>query len=326
MPAEHRADIDHELARLLLIHNQVSGRSIQHLSPAEARSLSDETSSPARRAWSVPSIEDHLVPGPAGPVRVRTYHPRPGETRPLVVFFHGGGWVLGSVDGHDAIARRLCLESDAVVVSVDYRLAPEHPFPAAAEDAIAATRHLLDHAADFGGDPARVAVAGDSAGGHLAAVAALGTRGDDGSPLTAQYLIYPITDFDFERESMRSNASGKLLETEGMKWFWNHFCPDPSTRTDWRASPLRASSHEGLPPAIVTLAAHDPLFDEGLAYARRLEDAGIQTTVRIARDLVHGYISLEDASDRCHRRTTADHQAFAAILHGHRPPNNEDAS
>ena len=317
MSLEHQTTIDHQLARLLSIHNEVAGRRIEHLSPIEARAASDAISSSSRRTWKVASIEDRTIPGAAGPLPVRVYHPTAEKTRPLVIFFHGGGWVLGSIESHDSIARRLCVESGSVVVSVDYRLAPEHPFPAPVEDAIAATRHLLAHAADLGGDPDRVAVAGDSAGGHLAAVAALGTRGDDGPPLTAQYLIYPITDSDFDRESMRSNASGKLLETEGMKWFWNHFCPDEAMRVDWRASPLRAASLAGLPPTLVTLAGHDPLFDEGLAYARRLDEAGVPTTVRIAPDLIHGYISLEDASVRCDECTSEDHRTFAALLHGH---------
>ena len=316
MSLEHQATIDHQLARLLSIHYEVAGRRIQHLSPNEARAVSDALSSPSRRAWQVASIEDRTIPGDAGPIAVRVYHPTPGEPRPLVIFFHGGGWVLGSLDSHDSIARRLCLESDSVVASVDYRLAPEHPFPAPVEDAIAATRHLLTHAADFGGDPERVAVAGDSAGGHLATVAALGTRGDEGPSLAAQYLIYPITDSDFDRDSMRSNASGMLLETEGMRWFWNHFCPDETARADWRASPLRAASLAGLPPTLVTLAGHDPLFDEGFAYALRLEEAGVPTTVRIAPDLIHGYISLEDASVRCDECTHEDHRTFAALLRG----------
>ena len=317
MSDEHRAEIDPDISRLLQISNATDGPHLDRMTPADARAWADRMFSPPSRPWSVPLVEDRSIPGPAGPLRVRLYHPAPGKRRPLVVFFHGGGWVLSTVDSYDPVARRLCVEADAAVVSVEYRLAPEHPFPAAPEDAIAATEHLLDRATDFGGDPDRIAVAGDSAGGHLAAVAALGVRDRPGPSLALQYLVYPIVDDDFDRESMHHNGTGRILERDGMVWFWNQFCPDHQDRKDWRAVPLRASTLAGLPPALVTLAAHDPLFDEGLAYARRLEDAGVQTTVRIARDLIHGYISLEDASERCHRRTSEDHRAFASLLHGH---------
>lgn len=317
MPAQHRDELDPDIARLLQLRDATDAPPVQTMTPIEARAWADRMFGPPERAWSVPHIEDRSIPGPDGDLRVRLYHPAPGRTRPLVIFFHGGGWVLSSVDSYDAVARRLCLEADAAVVSVEYRLAPEHPFPAAPDDAIAATRHILDHATAFGGDPARVAVAGDSAGGHLAAVAALGVRDHPGASLALQYLVYPIVDDDVTRESMRANGTGRVLETAGMTWFWQLFCPDAKDREDWRARPLHAASFRDLPPALVTLAAHDPLFDEGLEYARRLEDAGVQTTVRIARDLIHGYVSLEDASPRCHARTSEDHRTFAALLHGH---------
>ena len=310
-----RDEIDPDVARLLQISHATDSARVTEMTPADARAWATRTSPKPRQPWTVPLVEDRRIPSTGGTLGVRLYHPAPGATRPLIVYFHGGGWVLGTVERADPIARRLCVETDAAVVSVEYRLAPEHPFPAGPQDAIDATAHCLDHAREFGGDPRRVAVAGDSAGGHLAAVAALGVRDRPGPSLALQYLIYPIIDDDPTYQSMRSNGSGRLLERDGITWFWNHFCPDPADRSDWRAVPLRAPTLAGLPTCVMTLAAHDPLLGEGLAYGRRLEDVGVRTTIRIARDLVHGYVAFESASERCHERIGEDHRIVAALLH-----------
>lgn len=285
------------------------------LTPAEARAWSRTMITAPATPSAIDSVRSESVPGADGDLEVRIYHPASGETRPLLVHFHGGGWVLGSLDEADETCRRIAREADVVVVSVDYRLAPEHRYPAAVDDALAATRHVLAEPARFGAAPDRVGVSGDSAGGHLAAVTALGLRNEKTTPpLALQYLIYPVTDCDFERASMISNAHGRLLETEGMRWFWDHFCPDPERRLEWTASPIRAESLEGVAPAIVALAAHDPLFSEGLAYARRLEEAGVTTSIRIARDLIHGFFSLTAASERADEETRTLNRLAGALL------------
>lgn len=307
--------IDADVERLLTIVNDVSQPSIVSMTPAEARAWSKSTFTPPDRPIEVASVTDREIPGPAGSLTVRVYHPVPEGHRPLLVFFHGGGWVLGDLDGADPTARRLAVELDAVVASVDYRLAPEHPYPAGPEDAIAATRWLAEHAAELGADPERVGVGGDSAGGHLAAIAAIAMREEQGPRLNCQYLIYPVTDSDFTRESMVENARGRLLETEAMAWFWDHFCPDHDRRTEWLASPIRIDDMAGLPPAVVALAAHDPLYSEGLAYARRLEDAGVPIIVKVATDLIHGYFSLEVVGERCLEEIQLVNRLARPLLH-----------
>ena len=291
--------LDPDMERLIALSAATGQPSISRLTPQEARAWSDRLHVAPDPPHPIALVRDDSIPGPAGEIPVRVYHPAPEEPRPLLVHFHGGGWVLGDLDKADEVCRRMAEEADVVVVSVDYRLAPEHPHPAPGEDAIAATRHVLGETSRFGGRHDRVGVCGDSAGGHLAAIAALAMRDESMSPpLALQYLIYPVTDCDFERPSMISNATDRLLETESMRWFWDHFCPDHAQREAWTASPIRAESLEGVAPAIVALAAHDPLYSEGIAYARRLEESGVITTTRIARDLIHGYYGLTAASPR----------------------------
>ena len=264
--------------------------------PAEIRRRAAQNLSTAPTR-PIALVEDRAVAGAEGSLRCRLYHPAPGQLRPLLVYFHGGGWVLGSIEGADPTCRRIVDEADVAILSVDYRLAPEHPYPAPVEDARAATRYVLAHPGRFGADPSRIGVGGSSAGGHLAAVVAQTMR-DEGARLHLQYLIYPVTDCDFERPSMRANATGRGLETHEMKWFWNHFCPDLDRRLEWGASPVRRDDLTGLAPAVISLAGHDPLFSEGLAYARRLEAAGVPTETRIAPDLIHAFFELDAASPR----------------------------
>ena len=294
-----RTTLDPDMERLIALSAATGQPSITELTPEEARAWSDRLHVPPDPPRPLAMVRDDSIPGPAGEIPVRIYHPAPDDRRPLLLHFHGGGWVLGDLDKADEVCRRMADEADVAVVSVDYRLAPEHPHPAPIEDAVAATRHVLGDAARFGGRPDRVGVCGDSAGGHLAAISALAMRDEAASPpLALQYLIYPVTDCDFQRPSMIASARGRLLETDAMKWFWDHFCPDLEDRETWTASPIRAESLEGTAPAIVALAAHDPLYSEGIAYARRLEESGVTTTTRIARDLIHGFNGLTAASPR----------------------------
>lgn len=264
----------------------------------------------------VGSVEEIEVPGGAGPLPARVYRPdaeRPGGPdggggRATIAFFHGGGFTIGDLDSHDAACRTLCRAVDAVVVATGYRLAPEHPFPAAAEDAVAATRWVLEHAAELGCDRARVAVAGDSAGGNLAAVAAQQLRGAD-PPIAAQLLIYPATDLVSERPSHRENGSGYFLTRDDIEWFHGNYLPDAGAGLDPLASPLNADDLSGLPPAIVATAEFDPLRDDGDAYAEALADAGVRVIHRRFDDQVHGFLGMpafSTASDAAVRRLFAD--------------------
>jgi acetyl esterase len=274
-----------------------SGRPAYHtLSPKEARQLFRET-----RPASTPqppeigSVRNLPAEGPAGVIPLRVYRPKGvAETTalPVLVFFHGGGWVIGDLDTHDVLCRQLTAEAGISVVSVDYRLAPEHKFPAAADDAWAATRWVVAHARDLRVDPTRVAVGGDSAGGNLAAVVALEAR-DAGAPVLAlQVLLYPVTDVGAESQSYSDLADGYMLTRDGMRWFTAHYLAKPEDATDWRVSPLRAPSLAGVAPALVITAGYDPLRDEGDTYARRLRDAGVAVDHACFGGMLHGFAPM----------------------------------
>jgi acetyl esterase len=238
----------------------------------------------------VARVEDRSIPGPAGPIPVRVYTPQPGDGPfPVLVYFHGGGWVICNLDTHDATCRGLAKTAGCVVVSVDYRLAPEHRFPAAAEDCYAAAKYVVEHAAEFGGDPKRVAIGGDSAGGNLTAVVAQMARDKGGPRLVHQLLIYPATDAMLNTTSMRENATGYFLTTTLMEWFWNHYAPTEAERQNPYASPLRAADLRGLPPATVLTAEFDPLRDEGEAYAAKLSEAGVPVRLTRYDGMIHGF-------------------------------------
>ena len=223
-------------------------------------------------------------------IAVRAYRPVAKETLPALVFFHGGGWTIGDLDTHDVLCRQLAVGARCAVFSVDYRLAPEHPFPAAVDDCFSATRHVYLNSEKLKVDRARIAVGGDSAGGNLAAVVALMARDRGGLPLAYQLLVYPATDQRCEFPSHERNGVGYLLTKEGIQFFRSGYLPNPKDRTDWRASPLLAASHADLPPAFLLTAGYDPLVDEGRAYAERLAQAGVEVTFREYPDMVHGFV------------------------------------
>jgi acetyl esterase len=258
----------------------------------EAYAMLNATGSKAEMA----SVTDRTVPGPGGDIPVRIYVPttEPGP-RPVLVYFHGGGWVIGDLETHDSTVRALASGSGATVVSVDYRLAPEHPFPAALDDCLAAVRWVADHGAEIDVDPARLAVAGDSAGGNLAAAVALALR-DTGPALRAQVLVYPVTDGTLGEPSMDENGDGYFLTKATMAWFWDHYMGDRDRATEPAASVLHAPDEAlaGLPPALVVTAEFDPLRDEGEAYASRLAAAGVDVTTSRYDGMIHGFFSMGD--------------------------------
>ena len=219
---------------------------------------------------------------------LRVYRPVRGEPLPALVYFHGGGWTIGDLDTHDVLCRSLAVGARCAVVSVDYRLAPEHPFPAAVDDCVAATRYVAEHAREL--NIRGIAVGGDSAGGNLAATVALAARDAGGPRLAFQLLIYPATDQRCATASHERNAQGYLLTRDGIQYFRRAYLPHERDWTDWRASPLLAKSHANLPPALVITAGYDPLLDEGRAYAERLRAAGVEVEYREYADMVHGFV------------------------------------
>ncbi len=261
--------------------------------PAEAR----EGFAPVREMIGpgphVASVRDIEIPGQAGAIPARVYEPV-ADPPGVVVYYHGGGWVLGSVDDWDAVTRALAVASGCTLVSVDYRLAPEHRFPAAADDAYDALVWVASSLA--GGRP--VVVAGDSAGGNLAAVVAQRARDTSGPALALQVLVYPVTDHDFGLASYREYDGREfILNRADMVWFWDHYAPDVSARSNPYASPLRAASVSGLPPAWVLTAEHDPLRDEGRAYADRLRAAGVPVEHRHYETQIHAFFTLVNVLD-----------------------------
>jgi acetyl esterase len=233
--------------------------------------------------------------GPHGEIPLRLYRPlgtAPTDVLPALVYYHGGGWVIGDLDTHDTLCRELANGSGACVIAVDYRLAPEHRFPAAVDDAIAATLWVHRQAAELHVDPSRLAVGGDSAGGNLAAVVAIAARDLGTLPLAFQLLIYPATDQRRIAPSHQTNGQGLLLTTETMAYFTGHYVPDPEHYLDWRASPLLHADLAGLPAALVLTAGYDPLRDEGLAYAQRLSEAGNRCSQVCFERQIHGFITM----------------------------------
>ena len=245
-----------------------------------------------------PAIESSyllLAPSPAGLIPVRAYRPKGAgkdEVLPTLVYYHGGGWVIGDLDTHDVVCRTLANGARCAVFSVEYRKAPEAPFPAAVEDCFSALKFISENGKKLKTDSSRIAVGGDSAGANLAAVVALMARDAGGPALAFQLLIYPATDQQLGHPSIDSNGEGFLLTKQGMLYFRGHYLPRRQDWLDWRASPLLARSLAGLPPALVMTAGFDPLLDEGRAYAERLEKEGVATQYREYSNMVHGFITM----------------------------------
>lgn len=288
--------LDPQIATLLEQVNQAPPMSLG--TPEQAR-RSFRLLTAAAAAFG-PEVEvgetaDLELPGVAGELHGRLYRPAGADgPAPTLVFFHGGGFVIGDVLSYDAQCRTLCRDGETAVLSVDYRLAPEDPFPAAADDAVAATKWALDHADELGGDPGRVAVGGDSAGGNLAAVVTQALRGHTPA-LAAQLLLYPVTDFSTDRPSVAENGEGLFLTGDDMRWFREQYIGERD-RTNPRLSPLLAEDFSGLPPAVVITAEFDPLRDDGEAYAEALTSAGVPVVRRRFDGLIHGFFAMGTVS------------------------------
>jgi len=266
--------------------------------------IHQETPEAARRSYlerrfytqpappAMAEVRELAIEGPDGSIPARLYRPDSAEALGLMVYFHGGGWTIGNLDSHDVLCRQLAQSGGFAVLSVDYRLAPEHRFPAAVVDAVAATRWARRAASTIGCDPDRIAVAGDSAGGNLAAVVALALRDAGERWLRFQTLIYPATDMRMGAPSHQANGQGTLLTTETMAYFRAHYLPDAACWLDWRASPLLHPDHADLPPALILTAGFDPLRDEGREYADRLSEAGTAAQYVCFERQIHGFVTM----------------------------------
>ncbi len=288
--------LDVQAKALLQLIEQRGLPAVHEVSPQEARAAYRE-----RRFFTQPAapvmseVRDLAVPGPAGPIPCRSYRPAGAgadAVLPGLVYFHGGGFVIGDLDTHDVLCRELSNAGNCAVISVDYRMGPEHPFPAAVDDCLAVTRWVSSQAASLHIDPARLAVGGDSAGGNLAAVVAIAARDAGNLPLTFQLLIYPCTDFRNQTASHRDNGQGYLLTSDTIAYFYRHYLTDVEHKLDWRASPLLHTDLTRLPPALVLTAGFDPLRDEGLLYADRLSESGNRSQYACFERQVHGFITM----------------------------------
>ncbi len=246
----------------------------------------------------VAKVENRTIPSPDSEVPVRIYTPEGSGPFPILAWYHGGGMVVGDLDSADGTARNLCVGGNCVVVSVDYRLAPDTKFPGPAEDCMAATNWAINNAASINGDPSRLAVGGDSAGGNLAASVSLMVADRGGPEIVLQLLIYPMTDARSDTDSYRANAEGYSLTRTTMEWYWDQYLASKEDATNPYAAPLQAKSLAGQPRALVITAEFDPLCDEGEAYGKRLEEAGVETTVTRYDGVIHGFFSMSAVVDK----------------------------
>ena len=266
------------------------------VSPVEARA--NAKLRPRAPGPEVAKVEDRKIPGPDGDVPVRIYTPEGNGPFPILAWYHGGGWVIGDLDSADGSARNLCVGGKCVVVSVDYRLAPETKFPGPAEDCWSATVWAVENAASINSDPTRLAVGGDSAGGNLAAAMCLMAADRGGPEIALQLLVYPVTDVNFSTVSYDENADGYSLTKAGMEWYWEHYLSSAEDASNPYAAPLQAKSLAGQPPALVITGEYDPLRDEGEAYAKRLQEAGVEATSTRYDGVIHGFFNMGAVVDK----------------------------
>ena len=295
MPAT-RTPLEPDVRAYLDLAAAAGGPALNEMTPAEAREMFHFVLEMQGQAGDVWLVRDLAAPGPGADIPLRLYRPQAHRTLPVLLYMHGGGWVIGDLETHDRLCRAIANAAGCAVVAVDYRLAPEHRYPAASEDCYAALTWLAANADDLGVDAARVAVGGDSAGGHLSAVVAQMARDRDGPSLALQILHCPVADADFRTPSYEANADGYGLTRDSMRWFWDHYLPDAAARAAPMASPLQGDC-TGLPPALVQTAGYDPLRDEGLAYAAKLAAAGVEVTIHNHAGLSHDTLAMFGALD-----------------------------
>ncbi len=283
--------LDSATVRFLKQLAEGDGKPLHKCTPDEARAFLSKLSDLAGPAPEMRRVEEHNLKEPDGQARLRVLVPLDNPVG-VLVYYHGGGWVLGSIDEYDTVARKLAERTSCAVILVEYRLAPEHRYPTAVDDSYAALKWVGDHVIDIAGREVPLIVAGDSAGGNLAAVMAIRSRDNNGPSIALQVLIYPATDADFNRPSYTDPENQLLLTRDGMIWFWDHYLPDPSCRSEPNASPLRAENLSGLPPAVILTAEHDVLRDEGEAYSSRLQEANVPTDLQRYAGQMHGFFTL----------------------------------
>ena len=288
-----------QIAKAIDAMQRAGMKPIESMTPGEARRQMEDTAN-SRKAEPLPiaRVEERTIPGPGGPIRLRLYWPDAPGPVPAIAYYHGGGHVIGSLDTHDLIARNLCHGAAALVASVDYRMAPEHKFPAAVDDSFAALAWLHANAASLGADPQRLGVHGDSAGANLAAVVALMARDAGGPKLRLQSLVYPISDYALVGDSYAKYAEGYgLLTRAAMVWFQQHYLRGPADAADWRASPIKAASLAGAASAIIVTAECDVLHDDGERYAAALRQAGVAVEYREYPGMIHAFFGMVPAVD-----------------------------
>ena len=294
--------LDPQIEYVLGLIEQSPNPELHTVSAEEARQIFEATAPALNvRPEGIFRSEDRWIDGVEGKILIRIYtphEPAPGELLPILVFYHGGGFVIGSLDSYDNLCRAIANRTDCIVVSVDYRLAPEHKFPAAVDDALEAYQWVIDHAGELDGDAGRMAIGGDSAGGNITAVTAIGIRDEGYMVPLLQILIYPVAGGAPETPSHYEFAEGLLLTRASILWFYDQYLDRPEDVTDPRFAPLLADDLSDLPPALVIVAGHDPLRDEGIAYADRLGQAGVEAELVNYEGMVHGFLSLADAVDQ----------------------------
>jgi acetyl esterase len=311
--------ISEETASLLQALAASEGPAFVEMSPDEARAAYVEMAAMQGEPEEVASVADRAVPGPVGAVPIRVYRPDLNATLPVFIYYHGGGWEVGDLDSHDPLCRQIANAAGCAVVAVDYRLAPENKYPAAAEDAYAVAAWLAKEGATLGLDGDRIAVGGDSAGGNLAAVVPLMARARQGPTIAAQILVYPITNHRFDTPSYREHGQGFILAAELMQQFWRCYLADETDGEQPYASPLRAPDLGGLPRALVMTAGFDVLRDEGEAYGERLRAAGVDTTIHRYDGMMHGFLQFGSVIPEAHdavREIALELQSAFAPMHG----------
>ena len=293
----HAMPLDPQVTQLIEDRNSLDLQPIEQCTPDEFRAMMRVQIEDKAKREHVAHVEDREIPGPVGAIPVRIYRSTADRSQGVLVYYHGGGWVGGDLETHDSLCRAIANAAECMVISVDYRLAPEHAYPAAAEDAYAALKWVCENHSALAIDPERIAVGGDSAGGNLAAVVSLMARDREKLPLRLQVLIYPITDCDFTTSSYQECAEGYLLTTTGMKWFWKSYAPEEDDAQQPYASPLRAGELSDVAPALVITAEYDVLRDEGVAYAKRLQESGVPTEWKCYDGMIHGFVGRQDVLD-----------------------------